>query len=155
MDAQYGHEFEQAPGVGDGQGSLVFCHPWVTKSQTWLSFWTELEGKKCVNSKQIQKDIDMLWDCRSEFLLARDWPCCLSQSYEWKMNRKKITWMLTLGYSADNLPEGTLDVLIPQTVDEGVQHRGDHSVHHWGHCALPGGRQGSWAEIHTKACSIK
>ena len=23
-----GHEFEQAPGVGDGQGSLVCCHPW-------------------------------------------------------------------------------------------------------------------------------
>ena len=23
-----GHEFEQAPEVGDGQGSLVFCSPW-------------------------------------------------------------------------------------------------------------------------------
>ena len=23
-----GHEFEQAPGVGDGQGSLAFCRPW-------------------------------------------------------------------------------------------------------------------------------
>ena len=23
-----GHEFEQAPGVGDGQGSLVCCHSW-------------------------------------------------------------------------------------------------------------------------------
>jgi len=22
------HEFEQAPGVGDGQGSLVCCRPW-------------------------------------------------------------------------------------------------------------------------------
>ena len=22
-----GHEFEQAPGVGDGQGSLVYCTP--------------------------------------------------------------------------------------------------------------------------------
>ena len=26
-----GHEFEQAPGVGDGQGSLVFCSPWGCK----------------------------------------------------------------------------------------------------------------------------
>ena len=26
-----GREFEQAPGVGDGQGSLVRCHPWVRK----------------------------------------------------------------------------------------------------------------------------
>ena len=23
-----GHEFEQAPGVGDGQGSLSYCSPW-------------------------------------------------------------------------------------------------------------------------------
>ena len=29
-----GHEFEQAPGVGDGQGSLACCSPWVAKSQT-------------------------------------------------------------------------------------------------------------------------
>ena len=27
----YGHEFEQAPGVGDGQGSLVCCSPWGRK----------------------------------------------------------------------------------------------------------------------------
>ena len=26
-----GHEFEQAPGVGDGQGSLVCCSPWGLK----------------------------------------------------------------------------------------------------------------------------
>ena len=23
-----GHEFEQAPGIGDGQGGLVCCSPW-------------------------------------------------------------------------------------------------------------------------------
>ena len=26
-----GREFEQAPGVGDGQGGLVCCSPWVRK----------------------------------------------------------------------------------------------------------------------------
>ena len=26
-----GHEFEHAPGVGDGQGSLACCHPWGHK----------------------------------------------------------------------------------------------------------------------------
>ena len=26
-----GHEFEQATGVGDGQGSLVSCSPWGCK----------------------------------------------------------------------------------------------------------------------------
>ena len=35
-------EFEQAPEVGDGQGSLVCCSAWVTKSQTQLSDWTEV-----------------------------------------------------------------------------------------------------------------
>ena len=34
-----GHEFEQVPGVGDGQGSLVCCSPW---SRTRLSDWTKL-----------------------------------------------------------------------------------------------------------------
>ena len=32
-----GHEFEQALGVGDGQGSLACCSPWVAKSRTRLS----------------------------------------------------------------------------------------------------------------------
>ena len=27
----YGHEFEQAPGIGDGQGSLACCSPWGCK----------------------------------------------------------------------------------------------------------------------------
>ena len=35
MDGQHhqlhGHEFEQAPGVGDGQGSLAWCSPWGRK----------------------------------------------------------------------------------------------------------------------------
>ena len=35
-----GHEFKQAPGVGDGQGGLACCSPWVTKSWIWLN-WTE------------------------------------------------------------------------------------------------------------------
>ena len=26
-----GHEFEQAPGVADGQGSLASCSPWGRK----------------------------------------------------------------------------------------------------------------------------
>ena len=29
-----GYEFEQAPGVGDGQGSLAGCSPWVAESDT-------------------------------------------------------------------------------------------------------------------------
>ena len=38
-----GHEFEQAPGVGDGQGSLACCSPWGCKESgrtEWLN-WTD------------------------------------------------------------------------------------------------------------------
>ena len=34
-----GHESEQALGDGEGQGSLVCCNPWVSKSRTQLSDW--------------------------------------------------------------------------------------------------------------------
>jgi len=42
-----GHEFEQAPGVGDGQGGLVCCSPLGRKqldTTEWLN-WTELLEK--------------------------------------------------------------------------------------------------------------
>ena len=41
-----GHEFEQAPGVGDGQGSLLCCSPWGRKEldvTEWLN-WTDNVG---------------------------------------------------------------------------------------------------------------
>ena len=31
-----GREFEQAPGVGDGQGSLVCCSPWDHKESDMI-----------------------------------------------------------------------------------------------------------------------
>ena len=34
--------FGWTPGIGDGQGGLVCCRPWVAKSRTQLSNWTEL-----------------------------------------------------------------------------------------------------------------
>ena len=42
-----GHEFEQTPGDGEGEGSLACCSPWVAKSnwateqqqKFWLSSW--------------------------------------------------------------------------------------------------------------------
>ena len=37
------HEFEQAPGVGDGQGSMACCSPWGSKESytTEQLNWTE------------------------------------------------------------------------------------------------------------------
>ena len=38
-----GHEFEQAPGIGDGQGGLACCIPWGCKEADRLSDGTELK----------------------------------------------------------------------------------------------------------------
>ena len=35
-----GHEFEQVPRDGKGQGRLTCCSPWGSKSKTQLSDWT-------------------------------------------------------------------------------------------------------------------
>ena len=51
-----GHEFEQAPGVGDGQGSLVGCSPWGGKESDmteWLN-WTHSLNLNLVKRKQGQ-----------------------------------------------------------------------------------------------------
>ena len=44
-DQLNGHEFEQAPGAGDGQGSLVCCSPWGCKESPRLRDWTELTDR--------------------------------------------------------------------------------------------------------------
>ena len=43
-----GHEFEQALGVGDGQGSLVCCSPWCCKESDtteWLNWYNLVSHK--------------------------------------------------------------------------------------------------------------
>ena len=42
-----GHDFQQALGVGDGQGSLGCCSPWVCEESdmTERLTWTELKGR--------------------------------------------------------------------------------------------------------------
>ena len=44
-----GHEFEQAPGIGEGEGSLACYSPWGHKDMTeWLN-WTELNWERLNN----------------------------------------------------------------------------------------------------------
>ena len=59
----YGHEFEQALGIGDGQGSLVCCSPWGFKESDtteWLNWryvwghrknWTNLNSQLSLSSE--------------------------------------------------------------------------------------------------------
>ena len=40
-----GHEFEQAPGNGEGQGSLAYCSPWDYRVRhNWATEWEELSA---------------------------------------------------------------------------------------------------------------
>ena len=63
----YGHEFEQAPGVGDGQGSLGCCSPWCCKEleMTELLNWTECTLKNTI----IYKTYEVLLCKMMEFFL--------------------------------------------------------------------------------------
>ena len=46
-----GYEFEQALGVGDGQGSLACCNPWDCKeSDTTELNWTNIAGQAPLSS---------------------------------------------------------------------------------------------------------
>ena len=38
------HEFEQAPGVGDGQGSLACCSPWGSKELDTTEQWNWMKA---------------------------------------------------------------------------------------------------------------
>ena len=60
------HEFEQAPGIGDGQGSLACCSPWGRKGSDtieWLN-WTDTYNvelfitQRKYTSKTIKHEID-------------------------------------------------------------------------------------------------
>ena len=48
-----GHGFEEAQGVGDGQGGLACCSPWDRKNRTWLSDWTELNINWFLSTSEI------------------------------------------------------------------------------------------------------
>ena len=53
-----GHEFEQAPGNGKGQGSLVCCSPWGLKESDvteQLNNNTDIENTLVLTSGEIQK----------------------------------------------------------------------------------------------------
>ena len=61
----HGHEFEQALGVGDGQGSLACCSPWFHKEldmTEWLN-WTELMSLRY----HAAGDIGLFWNCDSGY----------------------------------------------------------------------------------------
>ena len=58
-----GHESEQAPGVGDGQGSLVCCRPWGhTESDTTeqLNCLTDRLERQSTGKGSLKKQTELL-----------------------------------------------------------------------------------------------
>ena len=67
------HEFEQAPGVGDGQGSLAWCSSWGHKDQTRLSDWTDWtdngkEHEKYLSLNHFVIHLKLIQYCKSTIL---------------------------------------------------------------------------------------
>ena len=50
-----GHEFEQAPGDGEGLEAWHAVVHGVAKSRTWLSDWTELNLREAEDIKQVER----------------------------------------------------------------------------------------------------
>ena len=60
-----GHGFEWTPGVGDGQGGLVYCSSWGRKESDmteWLN-WTELKEstRRKINLEELQTSLKQVW----------------------------------------------------------------------------------------------
>ena len=64
-----GHEFEQAPGVGDGQGSLVCCSPWVLRVRhDWMP--EQHQRRMTLVCWQNENFIDVSGNCESSVEVA-------------------------------------------------------------------------------------
>ena len=117
----YGCEFEQALGVGDGQGSLVCCSPWrVTKSQILLSdwaAWSEEELSPPVNN-QYQPSI---WVSH-----LGSWFHSLSQVFRWELPRLtsfflKIFWLHHAAYGILG-PQPGFEPVAPALAAQSLNH---------------------------------
>ena len=67
----YGHEFEQAPGVGNGQGGLACCGPWGHKE----SDTPERLNTATPSCATFQQDDETLYRCVFTQLRGHAGPC--------------------------------------------------------------------------------
>ena len=56
-----GHKFEQAPGVGDGQGGLACCGPWGLKE------WETTEQAHTIHNLRITLSCKCILNCINDF----------------------------------------------------------------------------------------
>ena len=113
-----GHEFEQAPGVGDGQGSLACCSPWGR--MTGLLNWTELNFLSAIHAPttgtvcvcvcvcvcdmchllflRVKRWIDNFRQCDTIFSSVEELEdTALPENLEWLFLRGHGEWFLEVG----------------------------------------------------------
>ena len=112
-----GGEFEQAPEVGDGQGSLVCCSPWGCKELVWtrVSDWTELNWRQVgllvpqnidsiekkrldslfTTSSLLKMDLFCIIVGRFPLKLIAHLPNLIAYSFPWKMMPMKFLFLGT------------------------------------------------------------
>ena len=71
-----GHEFEQAPGVGDGQGGLACCCPWGPKESDMTKGLNWTTGCKGILQKHTyKKDSGPSSNWKNHWKIASYFPC--------------------------------------------------------------------------------
>ena len=50
-----GHEFEQTPGDGEGQGSLLCCSPWGHKESDMTEQLNNYNGRECYSAQSLSR----------------------------------------------------------------------------------------------------
>ena len=85
-----GHEFEQTPGVGDGQGGPVCCGPWGCKESDtaeWLN-WTELNACQVMLPRKSPKIAEKVF-YGSTSLYSLTWKGAMKNGRGWTCLIKK------------------------------------------------------------------
>ena len=104
----HGHEFEQALGVGDGQGSLVCCSPWVKHDWAIELKWASLSKYLQYIDDQVfyifwKKDKNILSIWINVF--KRNCPCCYSVTKSCPTLCNLVNCSKSIFLVLDHLPE--------------------------------------------------
>ena len=103
------HEYEQAPGVGDGQGGLACCSPWsgqesdTTEQLKWLTVWTlNLLPITALSTEEIPKK-------KARSLSSKSWECRSDKRWRFDSWVGKIPWRRAWQPTLVFLPGDSID----------------------------------------------